>query len=148
MAGTLAGLWLEYRSWLKQFSRFAVVGASGAMVDFGVYLLLTRPFAFWQQHFIVASTLSSLCAATNNFAWNRKFTFRGSGQALVGQYLRYLVVTLCYLAFIQFGMWLLVRSFGVYDVLAKALVLSVAVLVYFTTLRQYIFAPAVPIERS
>jgi ABC-type bacteriocin/lantibiotic exporter with double-glycine peptidase domain len=45
-------------------------------------------------------------------------------------------------------MWVLVTYLGVYDVLAKALVLAVAVLVYFTMLRQYIFAPAPAIERS
>ncbi len=129
------------RVWLKQFSRFAVVGCSGALIDFAVYLALTRGAMFWQEHFVVASSLSSLAAATNNFWWNRRFTFQGHGQALVGQYLRYLSVTVLYLAFIQFGLWVLVQHLHLYDVLAKALVLAVAVLIYFTTLRRYIFAP-------
>lgn len=53
--------------WFKQFARFVLVGLSGAAVDFGIYLLLTRGFFYWQQHFILASTISSLAAATNNF---------------------------------------------------------------------------------
>lgn len=141
-------LWFRptVQAWLRQFSRFALVGASGAVVDFGVYLLLTRGSPFWAQHFVVASSISSLTAATNNFFWNRRFTFQGSGQALVQQYVRYLGVTVLYLAFIQVGLWVLVQQAHLYDVLAKALVLGVAVLIYFTTLRRYIFVPRPPIE--
>ena len=140
MALSLPWLKPEYRAWFIQFGRFALVGCSGALIDFGVYVGLTRTFTFWQEHFVLASTLSSLAAATNNFTWNRRFTFHGHGQALLAQYARYLGVTAVYLAFIQFGLWVLVQHLHLYDVVAKVLVLAVAVLIYFTTLRRYIFA--------
>jgi len=105
----LARFTLAQRVWARQFSRFVLVGLSGVVVDFAVYLALTRTFGFWQQHFVVASSLSSFLAATNNFFWNRRFTFPGTGQSLLSHYTRYLLVTLGYLGLIPAGLWLLVR---------------------------------------
>jgi putative flippase GtrA len=125
--------------WLKQFSRFVLVGLTGAVVDFGIYLLLTRGFFYWQQHFVLASTISSLAAATNNFLWNRRWTFNDKNPQVVKQYVIYLAITLIYLAFLQFGLWFGVTYLHLYDIWAKVLALGVAVVIYFTILRHKVF---------
>lgn len=125
--------------WFKQFARFVLVGLSGAAVDFGIYLFLTRGFFYWQQHFILASTISSLAAATNNFLWNRRWTFNNKNPQIIKQYVIYLAVTLVYLGFLQFGLWFGVTYLHLYDILAKVLALGVAVVIYFTILRHKVF---------
>lgn len=55
-----------------RFSRFAVVGAIGALVDFGVLNLLVHLI---NLDFIIASIISFICAVMSNFIWNRLWTY-------------------------------------------------------------------------
>jgi putative flippase GtrA len=56
----------------KRFIKFAIVGISGSIVDFGVFNLLSTLLGF-------ASTLSQAISFTlavfNNFIWNRLWTY-------------------------------------------------------------------------
>ena len=58
-----------------RFFRFAVVGASGAVVDFGVLNLLTLAFKI---AFVPSSVVSFISAVINNFLWNRYWTYPDS----------------------------------------------------------------------
>lgn len=58
-----------------RFFRFAIVGAIGAVVDFGVMNLLVNVF---KVNFILASIISFLAAVTSNFIWNRFWTYPDS----------------------------------------------------------------------
>ena len=57
---------------LKRFLKFATVGTSGAVVDFGVLNLLHLVFGFSK---FWANTVSFTLAVFNNFTWNRLWTF-------------------------------------------------------------------------
>ncbi len=57
-----------------QLLRFGVVGASGYVVNLTVYTLLLRAAGV---HYLVAAVGSFLVAVTNNYTWNRLWTFRG-----------------------------------------------------------------------
>jgi len=58
-----------------RFLRFMVVGAFGALVDFGVMNLLTRLF---NMSLVIAGTISFICAIISNFIWNRYWTYPDS----------------------------------------------------------------------
>ncbi|MBN2385942.1 MAG: GtrA family protein [Anaerolineales bacterium] len=58
-----------------RFGKFMVVGAIGAVVDFGVMNLLTHLF---DTPLVIAGTLSFICAVTSNFLWNRYWTYPDS----------------------------------------------------------------------
>lgn len=58
-----------------RFSRFAVVGLIGAVVDFGTMNLLTRFFRF---PLVLAGTVSFIAAVCSNFLWNRYWTYPDS----------------------------------------------------------------------
>jgi len=58
-----------------RFLRFAVVGAIGAVVDFGIFNLLTL---LTPTPAVVASVLSFICAVISNFTWNRFWTYADS----------------------------------------------------------------------
>jgi putative flippase GtrA len=58
-----------------RFLRFAVVGVVGAVVDFGVFNLLTAVFHVWS---VAASAASFTAAIISNFTWNRYWTYPDS----------------------------------------------------------------------
>ncbi|MGE5249119.1 MAG: GtrA family protein [Bacteroidota bacterium] len=60
---------------LGRFLRFALVGAIGAGVDFGVFNLLAWDF---HLHEVPASVISFIAAVTSNFLWNRYWTYPDS----------------------------------------------------------------------
>jgi putative flippase GtrA len=56
-----------------RFFKFALVGAIGAAIDFGVMNLLSH--GIFELPLVVAGTISFLCAVISNFTWNRYWTY-------------------------------------------------------------------------
>lgn len=59
----------------RRFYKFAVVGAIGAAIDFGVMNLLSH---FTHLSLVFAGTISFICAVISNFTWNRYWTYPDS----------------------------------------------------------------------
>ncbi|MFZ5880572.1 MAG: GtrA family protein [Chloroflexota bacterium] len=73
-----------------RFMRFAIVGAIGALVDFGVMNLLSH---FTPMPLVVAGTISFTCAVVSNFTWNRYWTYPESrSRPLLHQLVMFFVV--------------------------------------------------------
>jgi dolichol-phosphate mannosyltransferase len=81
---------LRRRGNWEQLAKFCVVGASGYAVNLVVYTLLLRGL---DLHYIPAAIGSFLVAVTNNYTWNRLWTFNRSRGHVVFQGLRFLVVS-------------------------------------------------------
>jgi putative flippase GtrA len=75
-------------NWM-QLAKFATVGATGYAVNLGIYTALLRG-AGW--HYIYAATVSFLVAVTNNYLWNRLWTFRDQRGHVGFQGLRFFTV--------------------------------------------------------
>lgn len=73
-----------------QLSKFCAVGASGYVVNLAVYYGLVRGLDVF---YLVAAMGSFLVAVTNNYAWNRLWTFRHQRGHVAYQGLRFLVVS-------------------------------------------------------
>jgi putative flippase GtrA len=91
LARTRAGKALRRSHNWVQLAKFSAVGASGYVVNLGVYYLLLKE-AHW--HYLLAATCSFAVAVTNNYTWNRLWTFRGERGHVAYQGLRFLVVSL------------------------------------------------------
>jgi putative flippase GtrA len=76
------------QNWI-QLGKFCAVGAIGYVVNLGVYSLLVRGAAV---HYLLAAVASFLVAVTNNYVWNRVWTFRGERGHVAYQGMRFLVV--------------------------------------------------------
>ncbi|MDX6438875.1 MAG: hypothetical protein QOF45_1458 [Gaiellaceae bacterium] len=103
-------------NWL-QLGKFCGVGASGYLVNLAVYALLLRGAGL---HYLLAATGSFLVAVTNNYTWNRVWTFRGQRGHVAYQGLRFLVVSTIALAANLVLLYGLVR-FGAGELPAQAL---------------------------
>jgi len=78
------------RNW-EQLLKFCVVGASGYAVNLGVFSLLVLGL---DLHYIPAAVCSFLVAVTNNYTWNRLWTFRAQRGHIAYQGMRFLVVSM------------------------------------------------------
>jgi dolichol-phosphate mannosyltransferase len=74
----------------EQLVKFCVVGASGYVVNLLVYYLLLDHAGL---HYALAATGSFLVAVTNNYTWNRLWTFRHQRGHFGYQGLRFLIVS-------------------------------------------------------
>ena len=72
-----------------QLAKFCTVGASGYVVNLAVYATLLA----LDVHYLLAAVCSFLVAVTNNYLWNRAWTFRHQRGHLVFQGFRFLLVS-------------------------------------------------------
>jgi putative flippase GtrA len=90
IAGTRAGRALRRpHNWI-QLGKFVAVGTSGYVVNLAVYALLVHGAGI---HYLLAAVCSFLVAVTNNYTWNRLWTFRGQRGHVAYQGMRFLVVS-------------------------------------------------------
>ena len=100
-----------------QLGKFAAVGASGYVVNLVVYTALLKGAGF---HYAAAATCSFLVAVTNNYLWNRLWTFRAQRGHVGWQGLRFLVVALVAYA-ANLALLSVLIAFGLDEVLAQAI---------------------------
>jgi putative flippase GtrA len=112
---------LKPGNWVQLF-QFGVVGASGYVVNLAVFALMVGPL---DLHYIPAAIVAFCVAVTNNFWWNRHWTFdAGHGHAGF-QAARFFTVSVLALGVNLIALELLVQG-GVSDVPAQALAVIIA----------------------
>ena len=100
-----------------QLAKFCTVGATGYVVNLSVYTALLLGA---DLDYRLAATGSFLVAVTNNYTWNRLWTFRGQRGHFAYQGMRFLLVSV--LAYVGNLLWLtLFVWLGMHKVLAQAI---------------------------
>ena len=89
---------------LIKFIKFCVVGGSGVIVDFGVTYLCKE---FMRLNKYVANSLGFICAASSNYILNRLWTFSSTNPDIMGQYARFIAISVVGLALNNCIIWLL-----------------------------------------
>jgi putative flippase GtrA len=74
---------------LRQFIRFNLVGFLSFLVDWGLYVVLTRAFSV----FYLRAKVASFCvAAINSYIWNRRWTFRSRAPNRLREFSQFLLI--------------------------------------------------------
>lgn len=125
-------------NWAQLF-QFGVVGAVGYVVNLAVFAALTVLFDV--QH-IAAAVLAFCVAVSNNFLWNRIWTFRESAEGghTGFQATRFFAVSLAGLAVNLAVLALLVDLLGAPDIPSQAIAIAVATPVNFIGNKLWTFA--------
>jgi len=118
---------LRRRANWEQLVKFCVVGASGYAVNLVVYTLLLRGL---DVHYLPAAIGSFLVAVSNNYLWNRLWTFSGQRGHVVHQGLRFFVVSALALVTNLVVLHLLVSA-GAGEVVAQAIAIVLVTPVNF-----------------
>jgi putative flippase GtrA len=77
------------QNWLELL-KFSAVGASGYAINLTVYIALLKGA---DLHYLPAAACSFVVAVTNNYFWNRHWTFRHHRGHVYYQGMRFLVVS-------------------------------------------------------
>lgn len=118
-----------------QFARFAAVGASGYVVNLAVFAVMVGPVASGHR---IAATVAFAVAVSNNFMWNRHWTFRAGAGHAGFQAARFLTVSVGAFLLSLLVLELLVRA-GVPEVGAQAAAIVCATPVNFVGNRLWSF---------
>ena len=113
-------------NWL-QLVKFCLVGASGYAVNLGVYTALVHGA---DVQYLAASVASFAVAVSNNYTWNRLWTFSSQRGRLVVQGVRFVVVSLCALG-ANVAVLALLVGLGLQEVPAQALAIVLVTPVSF-----------------
>jgi putative flippase GtrA len=129
------GVW-QTRNWL-QLARFATVGVSGYFVNLAVFAVCSRALGL---HHLAAATAASVAAVSNNFVWNRRWTFAARGGRARRQATRFLVVSALSFLLAALILDLLVKLTSLSPLMAQALSIVSAAPFSFLSNKFWTFA--------
>jgi len=124
---------------LTQLVRFCTVGAMGTLVNLLVLYLLVEFAKIW---YMASAVAAFLAAATNNYAWNKIWTFKDetSGKLkVVRQYTTFLTASTMALAVNLAVLYALVQILQTYYLLAQLIGILCAVAINFKLSKSYVF---------
>jgi len=120
-----------------QLLKFGVVGGSGYLVNLAVFAALSGAFGV---HYAIAAVGAFCVAVTNNFLWNRYWTF-GPGDGSAGfQAFRFFTVSVGSLAINLAVLEALISGTSVGDLTAQAIAVAVAMPFNFLGNKLWTFA--------
>ncbi|MDD2646742.1 MAG: GtrA family protein [Patescibacteria group bacterium] len=123
--------WFEKYPWTKQFIKFSIAGGVCAIIDFLVYIILTRLSPFWAQRAGWANFLAISLASTVNFVWNKKWTFHSNQPNLLAQYIKFWVVVILGIVVYQWIFVFSIKQFHFFDLLGKAIAAAIVWILRF-----------------
>ncbi|MDQ4048032.1 MAG: GtrA family protein [Actinomycetota bacterium] len=118
-----------------QLVKFCAVGGSGYAVNLAVF---TLAFELGNLHHLVAATVAFAVAVTNNFWWNRHWTFAARAGHAGFQAARFFAVSVGAFLFAAALLALLVSA-GVPEVAAQALSIAAAMPLNFVGNKMWSF---------
>jgi putative flippase GtrA len=109
-------------NWVQLF-KFCAVGASGYVVNLSVFALCVEVL---DLHYLVAATAAFVVAVTNNFWWNRHWTFHARGGHAGFQAARFFTVSVGAFLFAALVLELLVSVAGLPELPSQAMAIVAA----------------------
>lgn len=76
---------------LGRLIKFCVVGCSGMLVDF-FFTWLCKEKLKWNKY--ISNSIGFILAATNNYVWNRIWTFQSQNLEVAREYISFIVISL------------------------------------------------------
>ncbi|MCF7906721.1 GtrA family protein [Patescibacteria group bacterium] len=125
--------------YVKQFIKFILVGGISTVIDFSLYILLTRFFLFWQSHYLWANFASMFVASLFSFFLNKEWTFSANNKKVWRQYLDFYITMIFCLLLYQALFGFISLTLGWYDIVAKALSAFLIMLFRFHLHKFWVF---------
>jgi putative flippase GtrA len=120
-----------------QLAKFCIVGGSGYAINLAVYTALLK----WAGlHYLGAAFVSFLVAVSNNYWWNRHWTFHGEKGHFAYQGMRFGVVSAVALG-ANLGVLRVLVAFGVGKVVGQAIAVVAVTPLNFVGNKLWSFRP-------
>jgi len=124
-----------------QLLKFGVVGGSGYVVNLIVFALVVEGLG---AHHLIGAAAAFVVAVSNNFWWNRHWTFSQRDRDARHQASRYLIVNVISFVFQAATLELLVSGLGTSEVPAQAISVGVATPFNFVGNKIWSFGRSAP----
>ncbi|MDP9227643.1 MAG: GtrA family protein [Actinomycetota bacterium] len=136
----------EMDNWVELL-KFGLVGGSGYIVNLTVFAVLTGSGLFFRDgsdglglHYLPAAVIAFCVAVTNNFLWNRYWTF-GATEGHAGfQAARFFMISVLALGINLVALELLIQAAGMSELPAQALAVAIAMPFNFIGNKMWTFA--------
>ncbi len=119
---------------ILKFLKFSVVGFSGTAVDFGVTWLCKEKLGLNKY---LSNSLGFILAATNNYIWNRVWTFQSTNSNISAEYGKFFLVSLAGLGINNLIIYLLHGKLNLNFYLSK--VFAIGVVMFWNFTMNYFF---------
>lgn len=123
-------------SWVQLF-KFGLVGCSGYLINLGVFAVLIDAVG---AHYITAAVGAFCVAVSNNFLWNRHWTFGPGEEHAAFQALRFFVVSVAALLLNLAVLEVLIAGTSLADLPAQAIAVAAAMPFNFAGNKLWTFA--------
>ena len=137
---------MRSENWVQLF-QFGLVGASGYIVNLTAFAILTGSGLFFREgsdglgvHYIPAAIAAFAVAVTNNFLWNRHWTFDAKHGHAGFQAARFFTVSILALGINLIALELLIQVADVPELPAQAIAVAVAMPFNFVGNKIWTFA--------
>lgn len=118
-----------------QMLRYAIVGGTGAIVDLGALYILTE---YFNLYYLYSTTTAFIVSALLNFYFNRRWTFKSSGNTKK-QLLIFSFVATSGVVLNGFIMYILVDWLKIYYMLAKVFSVGIVTIWNFLWNKYFTF---------
>lgn len=123
----------------RQFVKFCIVGGFNTVLDYSIYLFLSRVIGIY---YLYANIASVLIAMTSSFILNKYWTFRNNDKQIRRQYLKFIMVNVVYFILNNLIVFVLVNYWQTFDLLAKAVAVFICLFWNFFANRYWTFKKA------
>jgi putative flippase GtrA len=124
------------KNW-RELIKFCIVGGSGYAVNLFVFWICVEQLS---MHHIAGATLAFVAGVSNNFWWNRHWTFRAGAGRPESQAPRFFAVSVVAFLFALAILELLVTVAGMSELLAQAISIAAATPLNFLGNKMWSFA--------
>ena len=121
---------------ILKFLKFCLVGFSGMVVDFGTTWLCKEKFK-WNKY--VSNSIGFVLAATNNYIWNRLWTFQSDNANIPIEYGKFFVISIIGLGINNLVVYLLHEKLKWNFYLSKLIAVGVVTVWNFTMNYRFTF---------
>ena len=121
---------------ILKFLKFCIVGFSGMVVDFGFTWLCKEKFK-WNKY--VSNSIGFVLAATNNYIWNRWWTFQSDNANIPIEYGKFLMISVIGLGLNNLVIYLLHEKLNLNFYLAKLIAIGVVTVWNFVMNYRFTF---------
>jgi len=117
------------RRGIKEFFKFAFVGLIGTFINIIILYLLTECFGIY---YLFSAVISFIVAMTNNFVWNKIWTFGEKiNLNLKQKYLKFSLVSITALMINLFFLYVFTDIFGIYYIISQILAIGISLIINF-----------------
>lgn len=128
---------LKKNSLIMQIIKFSLIGGLNFLVDFTIYLFLTRIVLFY---FLLANLISFLIANSISFLLNKNFAFQDKNKNnLFTKYLKFLSLTIASVIISSCVLFICVNYLEISDIYGKIIGTILGAIWNFTTYKLLVF---------